>query len=333
VFPAGTTVQLSNVIQPSDVTLELCYMTPHPSLRMPARNICDYYQLQQFKFITPQITGGAANPPGYATNASAIQKITSNSYQLNMCPDKVLVCVRRVSQKRDSTQPDCFLPITGVNINFNNCPGICSNMSTSALWEASRKSGGVNLSYNEFVGYSTLQTAQQLQWKAAAAYPAAGTVVPILNPVTAIAPVPVATTGSLLCLAFGPDINIVNDWVAPSSIGTFSFQIDVSVWDNTQLTGNGTIPAPPAATDYELSLVFFNSGLIVSSLGASSTYLGLLSKQEVLQTSKQAPINKASVERVYGSGKHSNAGMGRSAGSSGGKMSAGSRPSVKDRCL
>ena len=330
-FPAGTTVQLSNVIQPSDVTLELCYMTPHPSLRMPARNICDYYQLQQFKFITPQITGGAANPPGYATNASAIQKITSNSYQLNMCPDKVLVCVRRVSQKRDSTQPDCFLPITGVNINFNNCPGICSNMSTSALWEASRKNG-VNLSYNEFVGYSTLQTTQQMQIVTGATFDADSSY-PVVNPVASNTPVPVATTGSLLCLAFGPDINIVNDWVAPSSIGTFSFQIDVSVWDNTQLTGNGTIPALPAATDYELSLVFFNSGLIVSSLGASSTYLGLLSKQEVLQTSKQAPINKASVERVYGSGKHSHAGMGRSAGSSGGKMSAGSRPSVKDRCL
>jgi hypothetical protein len=204
-------------------------------------------------------------------------------------------------------------------------------MSTSALWEASRKNG-VNLSYNEFVGYSTLQTTQQMQIITGAAFDANSSY-PVVNPVASNTPVPVATTGSLLCLAFGPEINIVNDWISSSSIGTFSFQIDVSVWDNTQLTGNGTIPALPAATDYELSLVFFNSGLIVSSLGASSTYLGLLSKQEVLQTSKQAPINKASVERVYGSGKHSHAGMGRSAGSSGGKMSAGSRPSVKDRCL
>ena len=48
-----------------------------------------------------------------------------------------------------------------------------------------------------------------------------------------------------------------------------------------------------------------NSGLFVSDRGSSSIYTGILNREDVLSTSEQTPYTKADVDRLVGSGIHS----------------------------
>jgi hypothetical protein len=54
--------------------------------------------------------------------------------------------------------------------------------------------------------------------------------------------------------------------------------------------------------DYELVCVFVQSGIIVSSLGSTSVYQGLLTKSDVLEASTKPPVNQGEYARMYGAG-------------------------------
>ena len=100
------------------------------------------------------------------------------------------------------------------------------------------------------------------------------------------------TTGSIIHLKFGDHINLVSDWNAPSSIGNFSFQVACNVYNNT----GGDINA----NDYELFCTFVNSGIIVTSLGSTSVYQGLLCKKDVLDVASKPAVNAGEYARMYG---------------------------------
>jgi hypothetical protein len=197
------------------------------------------------------------------------------------------------------------------------------------------KDNGVNQTWNEFKGFALEQTtldtviAGTATGSAGAAY-AANSVYPLVatssTVVSADATDPkfVATTGSLLKLDFGKDINLTSDFLSPGVIGQFSIQATVNVWDNTKLAPGGPTTD---LTGYELSLVMVNSGFIVNSLGSSSSYLGLVSKSQVLEASSgQSVVSSSSLSRLYGAGgMHALSGMPKGAGRSAGGRSAGGK--------
>jgi hypothetical protein len=57
-----------------------------------------------------------------------------------------------------------------------------------------------------------------------------------------------------------------------------------------------------AASTYEIVLMFMNSGMLINELGSSSLAIGLLTKDVVLETSNQPPVNVAEYNRLYGAG-------------------------------
>jgi hypothetical protein len=301
VFPAGTSVSLKSINQ-AKTYLDFTYITPHASLKLPSRNLIPYIQFVKFIDPVPDIPANVSpfGPVGWTT-------VTSNSHSLTSIPDYITVGVRRISSGRNSLTADCWLPIQSCVINFNNTPGIMSGVSQQELWNCS-KNNGISIPWNLWKGYA-LETSQ---------LPSAGA------PTIA----PVATTGSLLKLQFGRDININSDWLSAASIGQFSISVQLTVADNTQY--GAAAPATLAAGTYEMCLMFQQSGFIVTSLGSSSQYTGILSKAQVLDASQQDPVNRAAVERVYGAGMHSSSSMAKGAGYSAGKMSAG-KSNMKDR--
>jgi len=132
---------------------------------------------------------------------------------------------------------------------------------------------------------------------------------------------PTPTCGSLLVLRFGEDIQI-NDWLSCSSLGNFNLQFQISVV-NQSLTYQTAIGANiPAGTvigfpgnqaagqpnngivSPEILTICMDSGVFVSSMGTSSVYTGLLSKQNVLDASQQAPYTRHDVERLVGGSIH-----------------------------
>jgi hypothetical protein len=92
--------------------------------------------------------------------------------------------------------------------------------------------------------------------------------------------------------------------IAPSSIGNYSFQATVNYVNNLPGAAAGAVNLP--AGQFELYCLFFNSGIIVNSLGSTSIYSGLLTKEDVLAASSKQIVNAGEYARMYGSGWWSN---------------------------
>ncbi|MFM7988399.1 MAG: major capsid protein V20 domain-containing protein, partial [Candidatus Fonsibacter sp.] len=104
----------------------------------------------------------------------------------------------------------------------------------------------------------------------------------------------VPTTGSILVLNFAEVIQLTEEFYAPGSLGSFNLQLQVTVENNQNKTWLGS--------DYELVIMVMNSGVFVNERGTSSTFIGLLTKQDVLDALQQQPYNSNEVRRMVGGG-------------------------------
>jgi hypothetical protein len=201
--------------------------------------------------------------------AGTTEELTSSTLSLNVIPDKLLIYVR---SRADTTShhPDRFLVIDGINISFNNNAGICSTMSPEQIWQVSRENG-VNQNWQQWSGVAS--TAGALG--------------------TAYAPIKIPMQGSIACLQFGKDIALVQDYLASGCVGQYSLQVKV------RCHSQGDV----AISDAEIVLVCVNSGIVVIERGVSSTYLGILTKEDVLRTSESGEKSGWSQRtRMLGSG-------------------------------
>jgi hypothetical protein len=263
--------------------LYLQYATPHPSMQLPARNVLNYNQMQVFKRTVESSTnavyqvgvGGQndiiASPP---TSGSGVQ-VTSNTFQLNQIPDYLWVYIKKANASRTINDSDSYLPITRLSITFNNTPNICSQMSRQQLYLCSKKNG-INGTWAQFCGYSFKNA---------------------LNATTSANVI--ATSGLPVKLQMGSDINLISDALAPGSIGSFNLLVEATFWDNTQINSGA---AAVALAGYELIILAQQSGMAVFQLGSASTYMGLLDKMTVLNTSQKPAYNHQGISRKYGSG-------------------------------
>jgi hypothetical protein len=238
-----------------DTSLDFTFLTPPASVskNLVSRNIVPYMDLNLQRTNCPDLVDGVK------------KTITTQSFQLSVIPDKVMVCVRKKPESATANDADFALPITGVQINFANRNGILSGTQPHQLCQMSIESG-VNTNWLEFSGVSQL----------------AGT--------TAGTQVDVNTCGSFLCLEFAKHINLTEDYFSAGSLGQFQFYMQVEVLNNTGDT----------ASDYEVALLFMNSGFLINELGSSSVVVGVLTKDQVLTTSNEPPVNWDSNHRLVG---------------------------------
>jgi len=247
-------------------------------MQLPARNVLNYNQMQVFKKALPGDSGAVikaatilSTPPDTGTGV----QVTSNTFQLNQIPDYLWVYIKKANASRTITDSDSYLPITRLSITFNNTPNICSQMTRQQLYLCSKKNG-INGSWPQFCGYSFTNAAD----------------------VTDSANV-IATSGLPVKLQMGSDINLISDALAPGSIGSFNLLVEATYWDNTVI--NSGAPAVGLA-NYELIILAQQSGMAVFQLGSASTYMGLLDKMTVLNTSQKPAYNHQGISRKYGSG-------------------------------
>ncbi|MFM7989995.1 MAG: major capsid protein V20 domain-containing protein, partial [Candidatus Fonsibacter sp.] len=110
------------------------------------------------------------------------------------------------------------------------------------------------------------------------------------NPSVQYAP----TTGTILVLSFAEVIQLMEEFYAPGSLGSFNLQLQVTVENNQNYKWAGNA--------YELVVMVMNSGVFVNERGTSSTFIGLLTKQDVLDALQQQPYNNNEVRRMVGGG-------------------------------
>lgn len=242
-------------LQQSQEELLLTYMIGHPTDLLPQQNISNYYEL-------PRFVNSLSTTSTISTGTTA-SNLSSQSLQFNYVPDMVMIGV--VKRNKTFCDPDAFLPITRISVNFNSVVGILSSTQLQTLFEMS-KNAGYSGSYSEFIGNAWSQSASVNK--------------------------PVQTCGGFLALKFGRDINLPDDYMAPGLLGNFVFQFTYDVKNPS----NGDIN--PA--DYQLVVIPMNSGVFVTNAGVSITYTAILSKEKVLQTSESNVYSEGDVQRLIG---------------------------------
>lgn len=237
--------------------LLLQYLTPHPSDLLPARNVLPYYELPRYITTLAPIAAGATS------------RIVSSSLQLNQIPDKLFIVVCKNIDARLVSDADSFLPIRGISINWNNSSGLLSSATQQDLWRMSIENG-INMSWAEWSGLAS-----------------------VASPASATGSLPITTCGPVLCLEYGKDIELKDDYYAPGSLGNFQLQFNLDVVNNTAVPTAG----------YQLMVIVQNSGVFSLERGVSSSYLGILTKSDVLEVSRDKAIPFSDAIRMVGGGK------------------------------
>lgn len=277
--------------------LYFVFLTPKPSQLMPSRNIVPYYELPRYitqvslpaptaQYIINQQQSAVYNS-GLQADAGGTA-IISQTLQLNQIPDKLVLYVRKPAANQSYGDADVFLPIRGVSINFNNNSGILSSARSQDLYRMS-KDNGSNQNWLEWTGQVSGCARKVL-----------GSVVPATDASQWSETVDFAvfpTAGSCLMLEFGKDIQLVEDYFAPGSLGNFNIQLNLLV-DNTMKACS----APKAAQNFELVMITMNSGVFVCERGTSSVYTGILTRADVLEASEQEPYGRSDITRMVGGG-------------------------------
>jgi hypothetical protein len=246
----------------TDAKLLLNFLTTQPTDLIKAKNIVPFIDYP--RYLTTSTT---------AINAAASSTITSQNIQLNQIPDLFIICLRKPMTGLTIRDPNAFLPINSVSINFNNASGLLSSATKQDLWRLSRANGSQQ-SWYEFNGKAG-------EYRSAADLGATNAAV--LESYT------INTTGSLLVINPSRDLSLPA-YLSNGSLGQFNFQIQVNSTNNTA-----------AAITPELVVITANSGVFSTIAGSSAVYTGLLTKQMVLDTAQQQNgVSSSSVSRLTG---------------------------------
>jgi hypothetical protein len=240
----------------TDSYLECRFITPHPSDLLPEVNILPYANFVNYQTIENAVL-----------NATIDKTTTSNNIQLNGVPDKLFLFVRNKQSLQTGFDADAYCAIKSVSINWNNNSGLLSSATQEALFRMSVEAG-CRQSWDAFRGVANRYD--------------------FTNPATVN---DVNTTGSVLVLDFGKHIAISEDFYAPSSLGAFNLQVQITY---TNTTGEAITP--------EFNILTMSSGIFATQNGQSSVYTNVLNKQQVLDASLQTPMGNSQLKRYVGGG-------------------------------
>jgi hypothetical protein len=219
----------SSIQSISESKLLFNFLTPHPSDLFPARNCVPYAEFP--RYLT-QLSGQSGFVPGANMSAKpALFNCSTSSLQLNQVPDKLIIQLRNPLSQCNAGSPDAFLGINGISISFNNQSGILSAATPYDLWRYSVENGS-NQSWLEFSGFANVPDGASGVGKR------------------------IPTSGSLLILEFGKDIQLTEDYYAPGSLGNFNLQINMTAFNQFPYTINP-----------EIVLITVNSGIFVNERG------------------------------------------------------------------
>ena len=175
---------------------------------------------------------------------------------------------------------ESYLVIRDIRVNFNNSSGLLSTFTQQQLYDASISSGLKDLTWEQFSGCTIAPATSVVDNSFTAyngwqrnAYSGTGATADSLG----FKQIP--TTGTILVLDMGRTIQLPQEFDAPGNIGQFSLQVICTAANQHKYAWN--------ANEYELVVLVVNPGVLITQQGSSSTYIGLLSKEDVLTTMEQ----------------------------------------------
>ena len=135
-----------------------------------SKNVVPFFQIERYITDAKAVNPSSFNLPTSATNPyiplnnilsptlRPSSYVTCNTISLNQIPDKIALGVRLNPSRATAFDPDNWLPISNVQIQFNNVSGLCSTYSPAQLFEATRESGFA-CRYEDFSGFYAVSPA------------------------------------------------------------------------------------------------------------------------------------------------------------------------------
>jgi hypothetical protein len=161
-------------------------------------------------------------------------------------------------------------------------------MSPEMLYRSSILSGLSNLTWDEFCG-QTVHSGNAFIDSSDPTGPYTGEgATRGDNPTSGIRLAP--TTGSILVLNFAEVIQLTEEYYAPGSLGSFNLQLTLNVTNNHAYDWTGS--------SIEMIIMPMLVGCFVNEKGTSSTFISLLTKEDVLTASQQEPYTNFEVRRL-----------------------------------
>ena len=177
--------------------------------------------------------------------AGGTKSVTINNIQLGIIPDKFIIFARRPLSIKTPRDSNSFFSIESVSIQFDVQSGTLANCSKQQLWRMSVANGSKQ-SWTDFNGRAQI-------------YVQGGNS-------------QVTTCGSVLVISPSRDLNLPA-YLSCGSCGQFQLQMNLTL---TNLSNEEISP--------EVVVITANSGLCETIAGRTSTQIGLLNKELVVNT-------------------------------------------------
>jgi hypothetical protein len=262
-------------IQRTQCFLHFDVVSPHADMAFSSVNIHPYMNVDvKIDPVGSAVPAATTNPDGTIKPADASIS-TSSSITLNNLFDKVAFFVRPTYGNQTCKSADNSLVIDNFSLSLGNYSGLLSQAKRSQLYTYARKAG-LNQVWADWQGSNN-------RWNSST------------NTIS-----PVASNGNIVVLDLGSVIALQDPSLAPGCVLNTSFQLF-----NVQVKNYS---ADAFATgQLELVMLFFSSGAIRIDRGVASSYLGLITREMVLDVVEEA--NKsgqyyygADVKRMIGGG-------------------------------
>jgi len=180
--------------------------------------------------------------------------LTSSNISLSVIPDKFIIAVRPQLGSQNWNNSASFFKINSISILFSSQSGLLASLNQQQLFELSKKNGYEG-SYSEWVGFAN------------------GAVVATTTGQSLI-----PTTGGVLFINPAYDLRLPA-WYSNSSQGNFNFVITINV---TNQSATAYVP--------EIIICYYQSGIMICEDGNTSTSVGVLRNENVLDTRLQEPL-------------------------------------------
>jgi hypothetical protein len=236
-------------------TLNVVFITPSLALPLPAISSVPWMEFARYTSACGAIPAG-------------LSQLQSNNIVLPCIPDYFMIFVKPLVSQYAYSDADYLLPITNINLQFNNFAGLMNSMTQEQLYHMSIQNG-LEVDWNLFYGASA--TAPQNA---------------VLNTL-------VRTCGAPLLIKPAKDFHL-SQGLASGVNGNFNVQFNLTV-DN--LTG-GTL----ASNTCLIYLVCINSGFFESHGGASRIIRAPINEADVINAQSIGAVGKQRLERMVGGG-------------------------------
>jgi hypothetical protein len=264
---------------------------------------------QMAKLASPKNVVPYITYPRYlssANNGSVIPPqgkvpLVSQSLQLSMIPDKLIVCVRNQMSGQNWAQANAFLAIEKVSVTFNNASGLLASATAADLYSKISYVNGSGQTWLEFGG-----------------------AVQSTDPASAGESFTKAGLGSVLVLDPAAQFSLP-PYLSASSLGQFQLMLEINVRNQFEY-----------AVQPEIVIIAVNSGVFSTVAGSSQISTGMLTKEAVLSAKAgDVKMTTGDYDRLVGGSRLGSVmkrrigvgGTGYSGGGySGGGISGGAKP-------